>query len=114
LTVVDAGFSGDRFQIFDNGVSLGLTGAAVNSYPNSIGLDFDAALSNSNFSRGIFSLGAGNHSITGLLSVSALDDSSAPLNATVGGLNITPVPEPETYALMLAGLALVAARRRAK
>jgi hypothetical protein len=33
LTVVDAGFGGDRFEVFDHGVSLGLTSPGTNTYP---------------------------------------------------------------------------------
>jgi hypothetical protein len=67
LTVVDGGFAGDAFQIFDNGVLLGQTSVASNSYPDSIVLDFDAALADPRYSRGVFQLGAGSHSITGCL-----------------------------------------------
>jgi hypothetical protein len=46
---------------------------------------------------------------------SAFDDSGMRIDATVGALSISPVPEPTTPALMLAGLAGLAliARRRA-
>ena len=117
LIVIDGGFAGDLFEIYDNGVLLGATSAAVNSYPNSVGLDFEAAFGDPTYSRGVYLLHAGNHVITGVLSTSALDDMDMPINATVGGVMLAaaPVPEPETYALVLAGLGLVgfAARRRA-
>jgi len=114
LTVVDAGFAGDRFQVFDNGNLVGQTSAAANSYPASVGLNFDAALADGGYSRGVFVLGAGNHVITGELSQSALDDTGSALNATVGAVQIAAVPEPQTYALVLAGLGLLgmAAQRR--
>lgn len=118
LTVVDAGFAGDRFEVFDNGVALGLTSLAAGSYPASIGLDFDAALAGGAYSRASFVLGAGTHSITGRLFASALDAGGAPIDATVGAVMLAPmpVPEPSTWALMGAGLAaagLAARRRRA-
>jgi hypothetical protein len=52
LTVVDAGFAGDRFEVFNGAVSLGGTSAATASYPDSLGLDFDAALADADYSRG--------------------------------------------------------------
>jgi hypothetical protein len=104
LKVIDGGFAGDRYEVFDNGVSLGLTTLGGSTYPVSTGLDFDAAWANASYSRGVFSLGAGSHSITGVLVDSALDGTGARLDATVGAVSITPVPEPTTLALMLAGL----------
>lgn len=115
LTVVDAAFSGDRFRISNGSAVLGETSLPVNSYPDSIGLDFDAALADSRYSSATFTLGAGSHDISGVLIGSALADGMV-LNATVGAvrLSVTPVPEPATVATLLAGLALlsVALRRR--
>lgn len=117
LTVVDAGFSGDMFSVSANGNALALTTAAVNSYPASIGLDFDGALADAKFSRGTYGLNAGTYLITGTLNFSALDDMGAPLNATVGALRleVAPIPEASTLAMLLAGLGLVGGvvRRRA-
>ena len=60
VTVVDGGFSGDRFQVFDNGNLLGLTSSAPNSYPTSLGLNFDAALASGTYSTASF-LARGRH-----------------------------------------------------
>jgi len=84
LTVVDMGFGGDRFDVLDNGVSLGLTSNATNTYPSNIGTSFDAALADSRYSFATYLLAAGTHHITGQLAQSALDDSGDPLNATLG------------------------------
>lgn len=116
LKVVDAGFAGDRFNVYDNGVLLDQTSAVANTYPGSIGLNFDTAYASDIFSKGLFLLGAGNHSITGLLSQSALDDSNLPINATVGAVSLTAVPLPAAAWLYLTGTALmgfVSRRRKA-
>lgn len=116
LTVVDAGFAGDRFAVLSGGTLLGHTGASAGSFPDSIGADFDAALADGRYSRGVFTLGAGQYSITGLLSQSVLLDGQ-PLNATIGGvrLEVSPVPEPMNVLLFAAGLPVLMAslhRRR--
>jgi hypothetical protein len=109
LTVVDTGFSGDRFHIYDGAQLLGSTGTAVNGDANgAITFDADAALANTDFSRGSFTLGAGTHVISGLMFQSTTD-AFGPLNATIGGVKLTvsPVPEPASYATLLIGLGLV-------
>ena len=119
LTVVDTGFSGDRFNVYNGAALLGSTGAAVNAdsseSANAI-VDYDAALAKTDFSRGTFTLGAGSHVISGVMFASTTD-AFGPLNATIGGIKLTvsPVPEPATYATLLIGLGLLLGtlRRRA-
>jgi hypothetical protein len=113
LKVVDSGFTGDVFKVFDNGVELGNTSATVASdfikaYGSSQA-DFDAAYADPDFSKRLFFLGAGTHVITGLLF-----SSENGFNATVGGLQITPIPVPPAIVGLLSGLGLLAgaARRR--
>jgi hypothetical protein len=115
LTVVDGGFGGDSYSIFDNGNLIGLTSAGANTYPGSVVLDFDAALANSSYGYATFLLGAGTHLITGALAQSALADGFA-LNASVGGIKVvSEVPLPATGLLMLLGTgALGALGRRGK
>lgn len=109
LSVIDAGFAGDAFQIYDHGVLLGGTTLPGASYPDSVGASFDDAWADARYSRGVFTLGAGHHLITGVLSASALDDLGQPLQATVGGvkLSVSAVPEPEGWALALASVLLL-------
>ena len=117
LKVVDAGFAGDRFVVFNGfGNLLGATSSPVNNYPANVGIDFDAAYADSNYSRGQFLLGPGNYQITGYLLDSALDDSHLPINATVGAISLTAVPLPAAVWLYAAGaglLGLVSRRRNA-
>jgi hypothetical protein len=109
LTVVDAGFSGDRYTVKDSSLVLGTTGAAVDGDVfGDITFDYDEALANPDFSRRVFTLGAGAHDITGLLSQSLRFDGQ-PLNASIGALRleVSAVPEPATPATLLAGLSLL-------
>jgi hypothetical protein len=117
LTVVDGGFSGDRFHVVSNSVALADTSAAVNSYPVAT-YAFDDALADANFSRGLYIFHAGSYTVTGSLAASALDDTLAALNSTSGALKleVTAVPEAPTLAMLMAGLGVVGllARRRAR
>jgi hypothetical protein len=119
LSVVDAGFAGDTFQVTNFGALLGDTSAVplqdAATAPD-LGLDFDAAWAHAAFSHGQFKLGAGSYRISGALGQS-VTSFGQPINATVGALSlrIAPaVPEPSTWAFCLAGLCAVAfvARRR--
>lgn len=112
LTVVDAGFAGDRFNVFDNGNLLGVTGAATENYPVSVGLNFDTALATTGYSSAVFLLAAGTHLITGDLFASAHTGSGSALNATVGALKVAPVPLPASLLLLLSGGGLLGALRR--
>lgn len=109
FSVIDAGFAGDTFQLFDHGVLLGGTSLPAASYPDSVGANFDDAWADARYSRGVFTLAAGHHRITGVLSTSALDELAQPINATVGAvkLSVSAVPEPEGWALALASVLLV-------
>jgi hypothetical protein len=118
LTVVDAALAGDTFNVFNNGNLLGATSAVpVQQYVTApdAGYDFDAALANVAFSRGVFTLGAGSYSISGVLAQSLMLDAD-PLNATAGAvkLSVSAVPEPSTAALVLAalGVTFLVYRRR--
>ena len=118
LTIVDAVFGGDTFKVTNFGNLLGSTssvpladiGSAVDH-----GYDFDAALADSSFSSAVFTLGAGSYRIGGFLGQSLLLDGLR-LDATAGALrlSVAPIPEPSTYAILLAGLGVVGliSRRR--
>lgn len=108
LRVVDAGFSGDQFSFFANGNALGLTTAPTAQGPGEDPVfDIATLLGDSRFSQGSWTLAAGSYTITGVATTS-------PFDGGIGYLSVAAVPEPETYALFLAGLALIGtgARRR--
>jgi hypothetical protein len=121
LTVVDASLAGDTFNVFNNGTLLGTTSSvAIQNYANApdVGYDYDAALLNSAFSHGVFTLSAGTYSISGNLMQSLMiDDGSgnlSALNATAGAikLSVSAVPEPSTWLLLVAALGVMSLTSR--
>lgn len=112
LNVIDAGFAGDRFEVFNHGISLGQTTTTWNNsdYSN----DFSANWNNAHFSRGVFILNSGSYDITG-----KLFDSLQTFNATNGALMLqvvgeTKVPEPDATLLLCLGFGLIALARLRK
>lgn len=107
LRVIDAGFSGDRFEIRANGSLLGLTSTPVTQdFSEEPIFDINTLLSDSRFSKGSWNLAAGSYTITGLATHS--------MGSGLGYMSIAAVPEPESFAMLLAGLGLIGAiaRRR--
>jgi hypothetical protein len=107
LTVVDMETSGDQFQVLDNGVVLGLTSTPIDG-DTSAGACISCALADSNYSRGIFFLGAGVNDIT-INYVGVIGDGD--VSFLVG---TSSVPEPATWALMLAGFGGLGAALRSR
>lgn len=106
LTVTDAFIAGDRFQIFDFGVSIGFT--SLPSGSGDCGDDPVPCLADPSVSSGVFSLAGGLHSIT-IVPVLSPDGGGS------GYLRASAIPEPATLLLFSAGLAaLGAAKRRLK
>jgi MYXO-CTERM domain-containing protein len=117
LTVVDAEYAGDTFLVTNFGSALGTTsGVPVGTYDGSRPVtNFDAALAQASFSRGVFQLQAGQYSISGSL-LQSVQFFGSDLDATTGAVRLTTsaVPESSAAAMLLAGLAAAAllARRR--
>lgn len=113
--VVDAGFAGDTFRVFNGASLLGTTSAVpAGSFEAAIdiGLDHAGAFVDNRFSRAHFTLGSGSYRIGGELAQS-VTLAGLPLNATAGAVrltvaNVSAVPEPSAAALISLGIALMA------
>jgi len=105
LTVTDAFQAGDRFQVFDFGASLGLTSLPVGS--GDCGDDPLPCLADPSHSSRVFSLVAGNHSITIVPVLS-------PSGGGSGYFRATEVPEPTTLMLLGSGLVGLYLKRRTR
>jgi hypothetical protein len=102
IFVLDLGDIGDRFQVFDNSISLGLTSAiTTGNGTNPCGsLDIGCSNADSQYSRGLFALGSGAHSIT----ISVIQNAAG----TTFGQSVfqvtQAVPEPGTLVFVGTGL----------
>jgi hypothetical protein len=105
LFVTDMEQSGDYFSLYDNLVLLGSTDPGTPG-AGFCGSDIGCALADGSFGKGIFALGAGSHSLTGIFN-GVIGDGD-------GSLIVQEVPEPLTLSLFGAGLAGAVAMRRRK
>ena len=105
LFITDAQVSGDWFTLYDFGNLLGSTSLGNPSASN-CNSDLGCALASGDYPTGLFALGAGDHSITGIW--------HGVIGTGDGALIIQEVPEPITLTLFGAGLAGAAALRRRK
>ena len=107
LDVTDAQCLGDRFEVFDNGMSVGLTSApssdpACTVFVGSPPAGCDPGFMNPGFSSGTFSLGTGAHSIVIRTLAGSFNFGASCLRASPG------VPTLPILALVLLGLAVLA------
>jgi hypothetical protein len=98
FTITDAFTRGDSFNVFDSGTLVGSTPAVA--AVGTCGSDPMVCLADPLSSHGIFSIGAGNHSITIEPIVEAFGPGSAYFRVDAE----TPIPEPYPARLLLLGL----------
>lgn len=109
LTVTDAFSSGDRFELFDFGISLGFTSLPSASGAVDCGDDPAVCLVTAGISSGLFLLAAGNHSLTLVPILAPSEGGAGFLRVDAGGA--TAVPEPATWLLVTTGVLLSRVRR---
>jgi hypothetical protein len=116
LTVTDAFFFGDRFDILVNTLSVGQTSAVAN-VGASVGADPVAAIA-AGFSNATIALAAGAYVVDFALFQDAIDvDTNQPFSSGAAFFRVSTVsavPEPATWLMMIFGFGLTgfALRRR--
>ena len=85
---------------------MGTTATGVANGSSGCGSDIGCALADPNYGKGVFALGAGSHSLTGIF--------NGDISFGDGALIVREVPEPVTLSLFGAGLAGAVAMRRRK
>jgi hypothetical protein len=113
FVIVDGYNSGDRFEAFDNAVSLGQTTASTTNFSGCVGGDTPTnCLQDSNFSHGVFALSAGSHSLTIGVTENPWNSGGAWFAVLSRDPLGSSVPEPATFVLSGAGLLAAAALAR--
>lgn len=110
LKIVDGFTSGDRFQVFANNVSRGLSSLPTAGFKT--GNKWDLAFANPNFSHRGFHFGPGSYTITIMVAQRAGTDTA--LHNGAVRLDTSPVPVPAGGLLLISALGAAAAARRRK
>jgi hypothetical protein len=110
LTVTDVSLTGDRFEVMDTGISLGLTSIPTGTMYSDSTDNYDVAAADPRWSTGVFTLGAGTHSISGIAVSSPYGHGSGAVRLDTGSA----VPEPSMVLLFGTGLIGLAALGRKK
>lgn len=109
LSIVDGFLSGDRFEVFVNSVSQGLTSLPVQG-TTTVGQNYDAAIADSNYSNWSRRLGPGSY----LVSLMVKQRSGTDTRIHLGGIRLdtAPVPVPAAGLMLLTALGMGAFVKR--
>jgi hypothetical protein len=102
IRITDGFLAVDQFELFDFGVSLGLTSVPSGDFGHTCGTDELGCLADAQMSHGFFTVGAGDHSLTGFHRA----------GIEGAGFLIVKVPEPATVLLIALGLLMLGLSRR--
>jgi len=108
LFITDCCAGGDRFEVFDNSASVGVT-----PVPSTIGSCFgppDGCVGNPALSQASFLFGAGSHSFT----FTAFAEIASTSTEAFFRLDAADTPEPSTWIFLASGLGIAAFLRRRK
>ena len=109
VTITDAFFSGNSFELFDFGTPIGATPSTALGYY--CGDDPATCALDPNFSHGVFSLAAGGHALT-------IDAVDSPFGGGAAYFRVDPqpaaAPEPATIVLVAFGLCCAWLLRKTK
>lgn len=114
FAVTDAYMSGDRFEFFVDGVSVGATSMPTVE-GDQINDDYDAAFADARWSSAEIMLGAGTYQVSGLTLLSPFGSGRAAVqlsSTALGGPGFVPVSEPGILVLFSVALAGLFIRSR--
>ena len=118
LTVTDAGWNGERIEVFNHGAYAGFwTPSPRGECGTSFTSSYDTATSSAKWSTGVWNLNPGDHELTFKLQQWWIYGDDIPPNTWVAAfkVDVAPVPVPGTLLLFisaLTGIVFLAGRRR--
>lgn len=110
LTVTDVFNRGDVLDIREAGNLIGTTSAPIGDTTGDCGDDPELCLADLSFSHGVFSIGSGTRSLT--IFENAAD--TLPFGVAYFKVDLAPIPEPSSLALMLFAMAALAGVKRSR
>jgi PEP-CTERM motif len=105
LKITDAFLVGDIFKLTING-NVQANTSTPGSGP-SLGSNYEGAFNSGYYSTGLYSLAAGNYSVSGIATASPFQSGGGALRVDLAG-----VPEPSTWAMLILGFGVIGGAMR--